>query len=83
MPCYAWSFAQRKCLCVWSRTKRPCQFDLSTIPPPLQVLLGFHVPADDGTGCAWIIVCEESGLLLDVVLVLVSEQALSHGWCGR
>ena len=66
---------ERKCLCGWKKPdkKRPCRIDLSTISASLQVLLGLHVPADDGTGCAWIVVCEESGLLLDVVFVFVAH----------
>ena len=47
--------------------------DLSTIPPSLKVFLGFHVPANNGTGGAWIVVCEERGLLLDVVFVFIAE----------
>lgn len=61
---------------------RPRSTDLSSIPSSLQILLGFHVPADDGTGCAWIVVCEESSLLLDIFFVFVAEQTLSHGRCG-
>lgn len=52
---------------------RHCRIDLSSIPPPLQVLFGFHVPADYGTGGAWIVICEKSGLLLDVVFGFVAE----------
>jgi hypothetical protein len=53
------------------------------IPSPLQVFLGLHVPADNGTGCARIIIREVSGLLLDVFFIFISEQTMSDGWCGR